>query len=812
MNKLLDEADRREYLNRLGVMVVELTANGVVDFINDAGVKILGNERKDIVAKNWFKNFIPKRMRSEMNNLFKETLAGKIGTFLSHENSVINKNGEERVILWNSTLVQDSEGVNVGLLCTGQDITDERLAEEALRESENRSRAISDYAQESILMIDDKGLITYSNKSAIKLFGYSEGELIGANMHSMIVPKRYRKEHFEAFEIFRKTGKGSIIGKIIALTLLKKSGEEFPVELSVSAVKMKGRWSAVGIIRDISERRDAEKKTRKAFQDQLVIDSILQISLKDIPLEKQLRLSLRLLLSIPWLAALSKGCVFIIDKKSKSLKLKAHIGLSNKILSLCSSVSFDKCLCGKVAVSGEVQFIDSSSNDHSDRYDGSNPHCHYVVPILSEGTVLGVINLYLEFDHLYDEGEVAFLELVANTLSGLIKRKHIEAEKEKLWNQLLQSQKMESIGRLTGGIAHDFNNLLAAIMGFGDLAIQEIAKDSPAREYVSTMIEASERATKLTQQLLAFSRKQVLEVKCIDLNELVGHLTKMLRRVIGEDIQLKLNTKAPISNVMADATQIEQILLNLTVNARHAMPNGGVLAVTTADVELDEDSINEHVEAKPGKYVMMSVKDTGTGMSKAVQEKIFEPFFTTKELGKGTGLGLSTVFGIIKQHDGYISVHSEEGAGTEFLVYFPATEKVKKTPMPIQKAESLKRGSETILTVDDDVMFQQMCSGILESLGYNVLVASSAEQALQLIKDTDTKIDLLFTDVVLTGLNGYELYEQARVLLPYIKVLFTSGYMDNQVVVDKIIQNEMPFIKKPVRAEELSDKVRDVLD
>jgi two-component system cell cycle sensor histidine kinase/response regulator CckA len=382
-------------------------------------------------------------------------------------------------------------------------------------------------------------------------------------------------------------------------------------------------------------------------------------------------------------------------------------------------------------------------------------------------------------------------------------------EKRNLEAQLLQSQKMEVVGRLAGGIAHDFNNLLGVITGYGEL-LRNRLDDARLRKYADDILKAAERAAALTQQLLAFSRKQVQQPRILNLNFAVEHMDGMLRRLIGEDIQLVTVLK-DVGPIKADQGQVDQVLMNLVINARDAMPNGGRLVVETDAVDLDEGYARLHGDVRPGPYVMLAVTDTGHGMTPEVKARLFEPFFTTKEAGKGTGLGLATVHGIVKQSGGHVFVYSEPGAGTTFKVYFPqAAPSVDSGPSGVE--EEAPRGDETILVVEDEAALREITRECLENRGYTVLEAAHGMGALELSQVYKAPIHLLITDVIMPGLTGRELAQRLTAERPEMKVIYMSGYTDDAVIRRGVLAEETPFVQKPFTAAHLDRKVREVLD
>jgi PAS domain S-box-containing protein len=390
-------------------------------------------------------------------------------------------------------------------------------------------------------------------------------------------------------------------------------------------------------------------------------------------------------------------------------------------------------------------------------------------------------------------------------------RSRLEDALRKAEDQLRQSQKMEAIGRLAGGVAHDFNNLLSVVLSYSAFALAALEDNDPVAADVREIQSAGKRAADLTRQLLAFSRQQMLAPAVVDLNEVVGHMDTMLRRLIGEDVDLRTVTPPGIGTVKVDRGQIEQVIMNLAINARDAMPSGGILAIKTSEVFLDEAYATTHVGVKAGPHVLLSVTDSGAGMTPDVQARIFEPFFTTKERGKGTGLGLSTVLGIVEQSGGSISVWSEPGRGSTFRIYLPCT---YEDPDSMQLAASPRtlHGVETILLVEDEEQIRALGRQILQTSGYKVLVAESPADALAICQNYEGQIHLLLTDVVMPLMNGRDLAERATRLRPAMKVLYVSGYTDNTIVHHGVLEEGVAFLQKPITPDILRRKLRDVLD
>jgi PAS domain S-box-containing protein len=414
-----------------------------------------------------------------------------------------------------------------------------------------------------------------------------------------------------------------------------------------------------------------------------------------------------------------------------------------------------------------------------------------------EGRVIDVEIAAYDVDHAGRPAQLAVLMDVSG-------RRELE-------EQLRQAQKMEAVGMLAGGVAHDFNNLLTIITGYSQLILNNLRENDPNRQSAEQIMKAGERAAALTKQLLAFSRRQVLQPRILDLNKLVSSLSTMLRRLIGEDIDLRLSLKPDLGRVSTDPGQMEQVIMNLVVNARDAMPKGGVLTVETANVGLDSGYHHRHIAVKPGPYIMLAVSDNGSGMDPATKARLFEPFFTTKGSGKGTGLGLSTVFGIIKQSGGSVEVYSEPERGTTVKVYLPRID-LPVSVEPEKRRKVVGRGSETILLVEDDEMVRSLVRETLEREGYRILDAGGPIEARRMAEEFRGPIQLMITDVVMPKVNGRELAEQIVAGRGDLRVLYMSGYTDNAVLNSGILAKDVAFLQKPFAPWALIEKVREVLE
>jgi PAS domain S-box-containing protein len=427
-----------------------------------------------------------------------------------------------------------------------------------------------------------------------------------------------------------------------------------------------------------------------------------------------------------------------------------------------------------------------------------------------------------EFRKVHKDGRIVWVREIACTAKDqkgaivvLVACQDI-TERRKLEEQLRHMQKMEAIGQLAGGIAHDFNNILTAIVGYGHIALMKMANDDPQRLNIEHMLKAADRAAHLTQNLLVLSRKQIMDSKPVDLNEIIRTVEKLLLRVIGEDIKVETILHKGAVDVLADSGQIEQVLMNLATNARDAMLRAArrTLTIATEVIELDDEFAKIHGYGKPGAYALITVTDTGTGMDEATRERIFEPFFTTKEFGKGTGLGLSIVYGIIKQHDGYINCYSEINKGTTFRIYLPVfkTAAVRETKPAETVGISLSRGTETILLAEDEESVRRLIRDVLKESGYKVIEAVDGEEAVSKFMENKDKIDLLLLDVVMPKMSGKEAYEIIKKVKPDIKLLMTSGYSADFISKKGIIEEGLNFLAKPMSPANLLKKVREALD
>lgn len=631
------ERDRfQKYLDVAGVMVVVLDREGTVRLINRNACQTLGYREEEVLGRDWVENFLPARLKKEVRFEFARLISGGREAEGYFENPVLTRSGEERDVLWHNAVLTEG-GIAAGTLSSGEDITERKKTEMALKESETRYRLVHNTAFDGIIIADAKDRIIDCNESAARIFGYPREELIGQDV-AVLVPDKYKKAHKEGLERFLRTGESTVQGRIHEFEGLRKNGEIFPLELALNNFTLGGVIHFTGMVRDITERKRAER------------------------------------------------------------------------------------------------------------------------------------------------------------------------ERELIQARLSQSQKMEAIGRFAGGISHDFNNILTAIRGNAELALEEMERSDPAYPRVDGIINSVMLASKLTRQLLLFSRGQPFELVPLNVNKLVEELLVMITHIIGEDITISTDLAPDLWTIEADESNIEQVIMNLALNAKDAMPAGGTLSIKTENVFIDERRAKSVPDARPGEAVCLTVADTGVGIEKEFLSRIFEPFFTTKEAGKGTGFGLSIVYSIVKQHRGWISVKSEPGRGTIFKIYFPAALPEKEA----REVKPLKGGGEKVLLVEDDLPVREFTKAALANNGFRVVEAGNAKEAMEAFqREPDLKV--LFSDLVLKDKSGFNLAEEVLTKKPGMAVVITSGYAE-ETSRPLLKEKGYSFLPKPYSVGSLLKAVSEALE
>lgn len=558
--------------------------------------------------------------------------------------------------------------------------------------------------------------------------------------------------------------------------------------------------------REIEHRLRKEEELKRQYENQSIVNSLLKSTLDPIPLEQVCDMALDKILSLSWLKDRARASLFLVEDKPGVLVLNRSKSASPLPEPMCGHVAFGQCLCGKAAQEGRTFF-----DIH--RGEAITPHSHYCVPIRLDNTTIGAISITLSEKHMYNKGEEETLEAISNTLAGIIQRHTMAEEKIKLENQLRQTQKMEAIGALSGGIAHDFNNLLTPILGYTEMMLYEMTPDDPLAKDLGEVVKAANLAKDLVRQILTLSRQSDHELKPIKIDWVVKDAYKLLRPSIPTTIDIVTQMEDHAHTVLADATQIHQVLMNLCTNAYHAMKDtGGTLVVSTRIIQLEpEDERVDTLLLSPGTYQMLSVSDTGIGMNKITMERIFDPYFTTKSKHEGTGLGLSVVHGIIKSFGGHITVYSELGKGTTFRVYLPCTDQINLVDKEAA-APPIPIGTEHIMVVDDEETIIQMMSSILKSKGYHVTECLGSREALRLFENYPQHYDLIITDMTMPKMTGTQLAKTCRDIRPDIPLILCTGFSE---LIDEQKARAFGFQKflmKPIIMRDLCQAVRDALD
>lgn len=651
-----------------------------------------------------------------------------------------------------------------------------RAAEAALAERNvelesvtERFAGIVDLAGEAIVSIDENETIVLFNDAAQSIFGFEEDEAIGKPLN-MLIPERYRSGHsghINKFEHEETTSRAMVArGELAGL---RKSGEEFPAEASISKLEIDGQKTFTVILRDISERRNAEEKLRESEKSYRTLIETMNESVGMLD---------------------SQGRVIYANDQLCELT-----GYNQQELDHFPALD----LIAESDRDGFARRLGDRSSGAASRYEVNlvrkdGGHCRVFVSPKPKMSMDG------EF-----EGSFAVITDITEQVETA---KKLEESEE----QLRQSQKMEAIGRLAGGVAHDFNNLLTAITGYSRLILDDLKPSDPLYHDVEEIANAGDRAAALTRQLLAFSRRQVLQPKVLDLNSIVGNMEKMLRRLIGTHIDLNTPSEPGLRRVVADPGQIEQVIMNLVINARDAMPQGGEIEIRTENVNLNEQDAAAAGGLIAGAHAMLTVTDTGTGMDEKTRKKIFEPFFTTKPKDKGTGLGLATVFGIVSQSGGAITVESQPNEGATFRIYLPEAEAPAEEEVATAGLDSPESGGETVLVVEDEDVVRGLIVRTLESKGYKTLQAEHGGDALLLCERHKGGIELMITDIVMPRMSGLELAERLKPIRPDMEVLFVSGYSDEIIADHGIADGGIHFVQKPFASRVLLKKIREILD
>ncbi len=730
-----------------------IAADGTLLLMNRAGLDMIEADSFEEVKGQSVCPMVSAEQRDEFNRLTEKVFAGGSGTLVFE---MMGIHGRKLWLETHAVPLRNDRDEVIALLGITRDITKRKAAEEALKKERDLIAAVLDTVAAMVLVLDRTGNIVRFNRSCEEVSGYTAKEVLGRPVWEFLVPP----EQVESVKgIFQNLVAGMFPNRYENYWVAKNGQRRLIAWSNTVLLSADGSVEFViptGI--DITERRRAHESLlqEKRFSD-AIIDNL-------------------------------PGTFFICEEDGRLIRWnnneKTVTGYSSDDLGAMNV--FDLFRDDREAVQKAVQeaFTTGKAVFEARLITRSN------APVPFFLTAFRMITQ-----------DSRYLVVVGIDIS----------ERKRLEEQLRHSQKMESIGTLAGGIAHDFNNILTAIIGYGSLLQMKMKEDDALRYNVEQILSSANRAALLTQGLLAYSRKQILNPQPVSINSIIKKVDMLLTRLIGEDIELKIMLTDDDLTVMADVGQIEQVLMNLATNARDAMPEGGYLFIETERIELGEESAELHDFKKPGTYALITVTDSGMGMDEKTRQRIFEPFFTTKELGKGTGLGLATAYGIVRQHNGTITVYSEEGRGTTFKIYLPAVRSVEEQAPPVE-LPPIQGGAEMVLVAEDDEVVRTLTSHILQQFGYTVIEAEDGEDAVNKYMENRDRIKLLLLDVIMPKKNGREVYAKIKIFSPAVKVLFLSGYTADIMHKKGLLEEGVNFIMKPVPMNELLRKVRTILD
>jgi PAS domain S-box-containing protein len=784
---LLREEELAATLDSIGDGVIATDNDGRVIRMNPVAERLTGWFMAEATGRSLNDVFriVHQQTREPLDNPAARVLRRGGPVWLPSHTLLLGRDGSEHVVADTGAPIQDRDGATRGVVLVFRDVSEEyrqelerSRSEERLRLSEARYRTQFEAAPEAIVTLDvDKGRFIEVNQNAERLFGYDREELF--RMNPLDVSPPFQPDGSSSAEEVRRNVERALEGDkpVFEWTHRNSAGQEIPCEIRLVRLPGFGQNLCRESIVDITERK-REEAARARLQADLLVSEASYREIFDNASDAIFVLDLATGRILDANARASEVTGYGKDELLSSDSAEQYVdepGFTRK----------EGLSRLRVAAAGTAQVFDWKARHKSGR-------AYFAEMSLRKATIAGQDRLLL-------------------FLRDITERKRLEQTLRQTEDQLRHSQKMEAIGRLAGGVAHDFNNLLSVVLGYSTLVLASLEPDDPRAADIAEIKTAGERAAKLTKQLLAFSRQQVLAPAVVDLNDIVSRMDAMLRRVIGEDIKLRTVMEQGLGRVKVDEGQIEQVIMNLAVNARDAMPGGGTLTIATNNVVLDEEYARSHRGVSPGPHVSLVVADAGVGMNAQVQSRIFEPFFTTKEKGKGTGLGLSTVLGIVEQSGGSIEVESHAGLGTTFKVHLPTTQD-ELAPSRSTGPPRVLSGSETLLLVEDEERLRALFAAILSHAGYHVIVAESASHALDHCRRFPGTIHLLVTDVIMPDMNGRELAEQAARVRPEMRVLYVSGYADNALLDLQGPHPRVAFLQKPITPDVLLRKVRETLD
>jgi len=716
----------------------------------------------------------------------------------------------------------DEQGRIIGGIEVTLEITQRRLVEEALQTEQAYLSQFLENSPEAVVLLSNDSHVLRINNTFTSLFGYTQAEVQGKSIDDLIAPTGLREE---ADQLTQQAARGEYFYR----ESTRRRKDDSPVDVAITGAPIVINDKQVafyGLYRDIGERRRKERLLEALNRTSLDMEKALSHE----QIFEAVAVNFR---------ALGFHCiVFTIDDRQTALRIRFStypprlfaaaeklLGLQRETFSIpldAAGLFHDVITRRQAMHTGEPEalihcLLPRGLKNFARRLARLfNAPSSISAPLLEEDRTVGLLSV--QSNDLVPE-DIPTITAFANQLSANWRKarlmKDLEenlSEMKAMQAQLLQAQKMEAVGRLAGGVAHDFNNLLTVITGYSALLRENLSPESPLQEEVREIDQAAQKAALLTRQLLAFSRKQIMKPEILDLNQVIGEIREMLQRMIGEDIELTVEAAPNLWPVAADPGQIEQVIMNLAVNARDAMPAGGKLTAVTENFQPSPAFLELHPEVTPGCYVRLAIIDTGSGIASAALPHLFEPFFTTKERGKGTGLGLSMAYGIIKQSRGYIYAEGQPGRGAVFAVYLPKSEASPRETVPGKEEETRLSGDEAILLVEDEETVRSFTRTVLEREGYRVLDAADGAEALRVIAEVPEGIDLLVTDVVMPRMSGRVLAERITAKLPGLGVIFLSGYAEKEVAHHGVLESNINFLAKPYSKDSLLRKVREVLD
>jgi PAS domain S-box-containing protein len=763
------EEKYRTILETMNEGLFENDLKGNYTYVNEAACKMLGYTKEELLGRNYREFTRPELVKLLYDVFHRVYETGNPELLVDYE--VERKDGTKRFHQSHPSLIRDADGKPVGFRNLVRDVTDRKNAEDALRKSEEKYRTILETMEEGLIETDLEGNATYVNNAACRLHGYRLEEMIGANFRKHHTPEMAERV-YQIFNRIYNTGQP----EMMEVEIIRKDGS-IRTHQSTGSLMRDASGQPIGfrnIIRDVTEQKRAEENLMKSEKRYRMIAENVHdiICTVDYP-------GLRFTYVSPAVYRVTGFTADeLLNRPAKEFVKPETYAIAEKLLA--QDLDLEEGVAPSLQTI-EVEFIRKGG-----------------------GTV------WVEVSVTYNRDAKGRISEILGVIRDITERKSAEEERRRLESQLIQAQKMESVGRLAGGVAHDFNNMLNVILGYAEFIKIQLSESDPLFKDVTEIEKAAYRSRDITRQLLAFSRKQIIAPRPVDLNDLIVNLQNSLVRLIGEDIDLRFFPGDNLWRIQFDPSQMEQIILNLGVNARDAMPAGGKLTIETENVHLNEAYCREHLGFSPGDYVMLVVGDDGVGMDRETLGHVFEPFFTTKETGKGTGLGLATVYGIVKQNDGFINVYSEPGRGTVFKIYIPRTLEEGEVVEEEQDA-AIVRGTGNVLLVEDDDMVRKMTDEMLGALGYTVIATDNPEEALLKIQNSETKVDLVITDVVMPGMSGTDLRDKMTAVRPGLKVLFMSGYTSNVIVHRGVLEENVHFIEKPFSMKDLARKVSETI-